>query len=65
MPDELDAAVDRELRRRSVPPYRPDWRLIGCRACGRRIYDDYGHEVHRWWWDWFRRGSALATLSRC
>ena len=49
----LDELADAELRRRMSPPYRPDWSLIGCRNCGRRIYDDDGRRVHRWWWDWW------------
>ena len=51
--DELERLVDAELRRRAVPPYRPRWDWIACRACGRRIYDDDGRDVHRWWWDWW------------
>jgi hypothetical protein len=44
----LDRLADAELRRRMAPPYRPRWELIGCRACGRRMYDDDGNRVHRW-----------------
>jgi hypothetical protein len=36
-----------------IPRIRPAWQLIYCRACGRRIYDDTGVDIHRWWWDWW------------
>lgn len=52
---ELDRLAEAELRRRQVPPYRPNLALIGCRLCGRPMYDDAGRYVHRWWWDWWRR----------
>ena len=51
--DELERLAELELRRRMAPPYRPDFALIVCRGCGRRIHDDDGRTVHRWWWDWW------------
>jgi hypothetical protein len=49
----VDRLADAELRRRLAPRYRPDWALIACRGCGRRMYDDDGGYLHRWWWDWW------------
>jgi hypothetical protein len=42
--DEIDAAADRELRRRAVPPFRPDEDLIGW------IGGPPVLEVWRWRW---------------
>ena len=42
--DELEAAAARELRRRAVPPFRPDPDLIGC------LEGPPAHEVIRWRW---------------
>ena len=44
-PPDLDALAAAELRRREVPPIRPDWRLIVCRHCGRRMYSDDGRPI--------------------
>lgn len=62
-PDDLEAMVDAELRRRAVPPFRPRYDLIVCRGCGRRIYDDDGRPVAchgwaRWWQAWRSRGGS-------
>lgn len=48
MVPELARAVERELSRRAVPPYRPDFALIGCPGCGRRLYDDDGRRIRSW-----------------
>ena len=42
--DDLEAAADRELRRRQAPPYRPDPDLIGW------LEGPPAHEVIRWRW---------------
>ena len=49
--DEIDRLADVELARRALPPFRPDWELIVCRHCGRRMFDDDGTRIrcHRWW----------------
>jgi hypothetical protein len=49
IPDpELEAAVERELARRAIPPYRPEWAWIVCGGCGRRLYDDDGKPLRSW-----------------
>lgn len=30
-----------------APPFRPDWPLIVCRECRRRMFDDEGRSIHR------------------
>jgi hypothetical protein len=46
--DELDAAAEAELRRRAVPPYRPNRDWIGY------LEGPPAHEVMRWRWRCWR-----------
>lgn len=54
--DELELAVERELARRNVPPFNPDYALIGCRGCGRRLKDDDGKRIKLPWWQFWNWG---------
>lgn len=47
--DYIDRLADAELRRRLIPPYRPDWELIARRHCGRRRFAVDRLRSH-WWW---------------
>lgn len=40
----------------SPPPPQPDYELIGCRGCGRRLYDDDGNEIKLPWWQFWKWG---------
>lgn len=61
--DDLEAAADRELRRRAVPPYGPDPDLIGY------LYGPPALEAIRWRWRRWRarhyvRAAELAYRRR-
>lgn len=32
---------------RKPPPFRPDWKLVVCRECRRRMFDGEGRSIHR------------------